>query len=177
MTRFLTREIVQFPFMKYPKFLQDYDISETCKTTYMLLLDRASLSRRNNWIDEQGRVYIVYTHKSLAEDLKRGETTVKKCLEILEQHGLICKVPQGGNQPNRIYVKMPEEAIASESEGVRKPTPQGAKNRPLRGQKADYSRGQESDTFGDRNLSLNKNNKTRTDKTDYCDYDCEGNSL
>ncbi|MCD8014250.1 MAG: replication initiator protein A, partial [Lachnospiraceae bacterium] len=41
--------------MIFPRFLLDSDLSETTKLLYMLLLDRARLSMKNDgWADAQG---------------------------------------------------------------------------------------------------------------------------
>ena len=47
-------------YLPFPKFLLDAQLSHTAKLLYALLLDRATLSRKNNWTDEQGRIYVVY---------------------------------------------------------------------------------------------------------------------
>ena len=55
----------QFAFYRIPKALFTdpafRSISTDAKVLYGLLLDRMSLSARNDWLDEQGRVYIVFT--------------------------------------------------------------------------------------------------------------------
>ena len=45
-------------YMAYPRFLLTADLSETAKLVYLLLLDRARLSMKNEgWEDEQGHVF------------------------------------------------------------------------------------------------------------------------
>ena len=96
------------PYMAYPRFLLDVDISETAKLVYMLLLDRARLSMRNqDWQDEIGRVFVLYTIPALAKDIGKGETTVKKALNQLVRQDLIMKHSQGTGLPNKIYIKIP----------------------------------------------------------------------
>ena len=55
----------QFSFYRIPKVLikdsRFKDISAEAKILYGLLLDRMSLSAKNGWLDQEGRVYIVYT--------------------------------------------------------------------------------------------------------------------
>ena len=98
------------PYMAYPRFLLDVDIRETAKLVYMLLLDRARLSMKNQpWQDEIGRVFVLYTIPALAKDIGKGETTVKKALNQLVQQDLIWKQSQGAGRPNKIYVKIPAE--------------------------------------------------------------------
>ena len=97
-------------YMAYPRFLLDVNISETAKLVYMLLLDRARMSMKNeDWQDEQGRVFVLYTIPALARDIGKGETTVKKALNQLVRQNLICKESQGAGLPNKIYVKIRTE--------------------------------------------------------------------
>ena len=53
----------QFSFYRIPKVLftdsRFKDISAEAKILYGLLLDRMSLSAKNGWLDQEGRVYIV----------------------------------------------------------------------------------------------------------------------
>ena len=50
---------------------------------YGLLLDRMSLSRKNNWFDNQNRVYIVFPIEDIKEQLGIcGETAVKLLKEL-----------------------------------------------------------------------------------------------
>ena len=110
MTQFLRCDSYLPPYMAYPRFLLDVDISETAKLVYMLLLDRARLSMKNEtWQDEKGRVFVRYTIPDLARDIGKGETTVKKALIQLVRQGLILKQSLGPGQPNKIYVKIRTE--------------------------------------------------------------------
>jgi len=110
MTQFLTCNSYIPPYMAYPRFLMNVDISETAKLVYILLLDRARLSMKNrDWQDESGRVFVLYTIPDLAKDIRKGETTVKKTLKQLVRQDLICKESLGPGQPNKIYVKIRTE--------------------------------------------------------------------
>ena len=42
------------------QFLTLVDLSTDAKTLYGILLDRMGLSVKNGWLDEQGRVYIIF---------------------------------------------------------------------------------------------------------------------
>ena len=110
MTQFLKWDSRLPPYMAYPRFLLKVDISETAKLVYMLLLDRARLSMKNeDWQDNLGRVFVLYTVPNLAKDIGKGETTVKKALNQLLKQGLILKQSLGLGQPNKIYVKIQTE--------------------------------------------------------------------
>ena len=110
MTQYLKCDSYLPKYMAYPRFLLEVDICETAKLVYMLLLDRARVSMKNDtWQDEHGRVFVLYTIPDLARDIGKGETTVKKALNQLVRQDLICKESQGAGLPNKIYVKIRTE--------------------------------------------------------------------
>ena len=45
-------------YLPYPRFLLKMEISQTAKLLYALLLDRSTLSQKNKWQDDEGRIYI-----------------------------------------------------------------------------------------------------------------------
>lgn len=47
MTDFLTADTSLPSYMMFPRFLLDMEINETAKMLYMILLDRARLSQKN----------------------------------------------------------------------------------------------------------------------------------
>ena len=110
MTRNLHKDSPIPPYMAYPRFLLTMDISETTKLIYVLLLDRARLSMKNEgWADEQGHVFIYYTIADLASASGKSEMTVKNALTALEQKNLISRKRQGAGQPSKIYVRVQTE--------------------------------------------------------------------
>ena len=68
-------EAEQFSFFRIPRVLiQDprfKQVSTDAKLLYGLMLDRMSLSMKNGWLDEENRVYIIYTLENIMEDLSR----------------------------------------------------------------------------------------------------------
>lgn len=106
---FYREQSEQYAFYRIPKTL----ITESCfeelstdaKLLYGLFLDRVSLSAGSGWVDEQGRVYIIYTIRSIQRDLHCGVKKAVKLVKELEQFGLIEKVIQGQGKPALIYVK------------------------------------------------------------------------
>lgn len=98
------------PYMAYPRFLLNVELSETAKLVYVLLLDRARLSMKNpGWTDGQGRVFIYFPISALAEQIGKSEMTVKQALRNLEDLGLIRRKRQQIGKPNCIYVRIPTE--------------------------------------------------------------------
>lgn len=114
MTQFLTPDTQLPPYMAFPRFLLDAThLSETAKILYMLLLDRARLSQKNEgWTDEAGRAFIFFPIKDLAEVMHKSEMSVKTALAALEKSDLIYRKRQGPGMANKIYVKIPSEYMA-----------------------------------------------------------------
>lgn len=101
-------ESEQFSFIKVPKALFNapyISLSINARLLYSILLDRMSLSRRNNWIDENNRVYIIYATASLADCLKLSLNTISKLLHELDDAGLIERKRRGLGRPDLIYPK------------------------------------------------------------------------
>ena len=106
---FYEEESEAFCFYRIPKalFLEECFemLSTDAKVLYGLFLERVSLSKRNHWIDEQGRVYVYYTLMSIQHDLHCACQKAVKLLKELEEYGLIERMKQGQGKPTRIYVK------------------------------------------------------------------------
>jgi len=105
-------EAEQFSFYRFPKVLftdrRFKSITVEAKVLYGLLLDRMALSLKNNWMDSQGRVYIIFTVADVMETLGCAEQKANKLLNELDSTrgiGLIERVRRGLGRPNIIYVK------------------------------------------------------------------------
>ena len=105
-------ESEQFAFYRIPKvlFTDDYfkDLSSDAKVLYGLMLDRMSLSIKNNWIDEEDRVYIIFTLEQVMQYMNCGKDKGVKILAELDTGkgiGLIERVKRGLGKPAIIYVK------------------------------------------------------------------------
>ena len=81
-------EAEQFTFVRVPKVLfTDKEhfggLSNEAKLLYGLLLERMSLSRKNNWIDKHNRVYIIFLPvEEIEESLDVGH---EKALNLLKE--------------------------------------------------------------------------------------------
>ena len=108
MTEFLTADTSLPPYMVFPRFLLDTELNETTKLLYVILLDRARLSLKNDgWTDASGHVFIYFTIEAMAKVMHKSQMTIKTSLTSLEKSELIFRKRQGVGQPNRIYVKFP----------------------------------------------------------------------
>lgn len=100
--------IDKFTFYRMPKilFVDDYFSAISCeaKVLYGLLLDRATLSKSNNWIDELGRVYVFFKQTEAMEMLNIKKNKVIAIFKELEDIGLLIRKKQGQGKPTRLYV-------------------------------------------------------------------------
>ena len=100
----------QFSFYRVPKVLftkeQFRQLSAEAKILYGIMLDKLSLSVKNKWVDEKGRVYIIYTIEQIMADMNCADQKATKLLDELEKKcGLIERKRQGLGKPNLIFVK------------------------------------------------------------------------
>ena len=94
-------------YLPYPRFLLDTDLSHTAKLLYTLLLDRATLSQKNNWMDERGFVYVIFPLSALSNALRCSTMSIKRALRSLEDADLIERRRGRITVPNSIFVKVP----------------------------------------------------------------------
>lgn len=80
-------------------------MSTDAKTLYGILLDRMGLSVKNGWLDEQGRVYIIFPVQEVMDALGYADNKATKLFRELEKFGLIERKRRGLGKPNLIYVK------------------------------------------------------------------------
>lgn len=114
-------------YLPYPAFLLDSALPLMARQVYALLLDRATLSRRSGWLDQQGRVYVVYPILHLCAALGCGVTAAKSALAQLERAGLIQRRRGRAGQASQIFLKLPTAAV---------PAPSGPEIRPSEGRKS-----------------------------------------
>ena len=87
------------------QFLTLVDLSTDAKTLYGILLDRMGLSVKNGWLDEQGRVYIIFPVQEVMDALGCADNKATKLFRELEKFGLIERKRRGLGKPDLIYVK------------------------------------------------------------------------
>ena len=98
-----------FSFYRIPKALfqeqRFQSLSTDAKTLYGILLDRMSLSAKNGWLDEQNRVFIIFTIEDVKRSLCCADNKATKLLRELEEFGLIERKHRGLGRPSLVYVK------------------------------------------------------------------------
>ena len=100
-------ESEQYSFYSVPKMFFTCErfagLSAMSKLLYGFLLDRMSLSRKRNWIDDRNRAYIKYSLNAITKDMGVSKNSVIKYMRELQEFGLIMKFPNEGME-DIIYV-------------------------------------------------------------------------
>lgn len=104
----------QMQYYQFPKFLLELQLSQNARIIYMLLYDRARISRKNNWTDECGRVYVVFLIEELSQKTGKCKSSVKKALKELDDAGLLIRKFGGFSKPRHMYVMLPNKGEISE---------------------------------------------------------------
>ena len=101
-------------YIPLPRFLlQDeelQDISNDAKVLYALLLDRASISRQNGYIDPDGTIRLYFTVEQVQKKLHRSRQCATRIFRELEYSGLIIRKKQGLGKPAVITLNYPADA-------------------------------------------------------------------
>jgi len=95
------------------------DLSNDSKMAYAILKNRLILSIKNNWLDNDGAVYIFYTWDKLSEVMNISRRKIADTINQLKEHNLIDVVRQGRGLPAKIYVKkLKPNAYASRNDFI-----------------------------------------------------------
>ena len=84
------------PFYQVPKNLfglyREGKINHIACFIYMLILDRYKLSIKNNLVDKEGRVYVLYTYEEISAELNlKRRNSISEAIKDLEKLNLIEK--------------------------------------------------------------------------------------
>ena len=131
--RFYTlKEEITLRFYQVPKALfknPEYKgLSLGPKLMYSILRDRLDLSIINNWKDEKGYIYLIFSVEELANLLEMDRTAIMRYKKRLVEYRLIIDKRLGQGNPNRIYVLKPELLNGQKSQNT---TSRSPKRRPL----------------------------------------------
>ena len=109
MNYFYGKQADRFSFIPIPKTLMTEKVfsglQSWAKITYGFLMDRMKFSLKNQWVDGDGLVYVVYPLAEIQEDMGITRKQAEEYLKELEQAGLLEREPQGLGLPDRIYLK------------------------------------------------------------------------
>jgi len=112
-SRFYTlKEEVTLRFYQTPKALfknsKYKGLSLGPKLMYSILRDRLDISIKNNWKDEKGYIYLIFSVEELSDLLEMDRTAIIRYKKKLVEYNLIIDKRLGQGYPNRIYVLKPE---------------------------------------------------------------------
>ena len=117
----LTTQSPAASYVPLPRFLlQDEtlrSISNDAKVLYALL-DRASISRQNGYVEPDGTIRLYFTLEQAQTKLHRSRQSATRIFRELEYSGLIVRRKQGLGKPALITLNYPSDAklIAKEGE-------------------------------------------------------------
>ena len=101
-------------YVPLPRFLlQDEtlcEISNDAKVLYALLLDRASISRKNSYVEPDGTIRLYFTVEQAQAKLHRSHQSATRIFRELEYSGLIVRRKQGLGKPALITLNYPADA-------------------------------------------------------------------
>ena len=171
----------KYSFFKIHKILYTDSIFKTlssdAKVLYAILLDRMSLSMKNGWLDEENKVFIIFTIDEIEETMNIGRNKAINIMKEIQDFGLIEKKRRGLGKPNIIYVK---SFLVETKEENRTAEEETSEDRSLNVKFQEVSKAnlQKFEKQTSRNLenkpqevSKTNCNKTNTNKTEYSNTD------
>ena len=100
----------QGTFFRVPKILlsgEKYEpLSSNAKILYAIFQDRAELSLKNRWLDENGDLYFLFSVAELCFFTGWSAPTVRKAREALIQYELLEVKTQGNNGIDKTYLRL-----------------------------------------------------------------------
>lgn len=93
-----TVESLSASYIPFPRFLMEdtlANLSNDAKVLYALMLDRASISKVNGFIESDGTIRLYFTVEQAQKKLHRSRQCVTRIFRELESSGLICRKKQG----------------------------------------------------------------------------------
>lgn len=157
-------ESEQFSFVRVPRVLftdKEHfgNLSNEAKLLYGLLLERMSLSRKNNWIDKHNRVYIIFPVEEIEESLNVGHEKALNLLKELDDQsgiGLVKKKRRGLGLPSILYVK--NFIVKGEQNTNRVPTSRSTENEFQEVGKTDFKKSENQTSANPKNRLLEVRN-------------------
>ena len=157
-------EAEQFTFVRVTKVLfTDKEhfggLSNEAKLLYGFLLERMSLSRKNNWIDAHNRVYIIFPIDEIAEIMGVCHEKALNLLKELDDQsgiGLVRKKRRGLGLPSILYVK--NFIVKGEQNTDRVPKSRGTVNGIQEVGKTDFKKSENQTSANPKNRLLEVRN-------------------
>ena len=93
-------------YLPLPRFLIPLELSNDAKVLYAMLLDRASISKENGYIEPDGTVRLYFTLEEAKKKLHRSRQVTTRTFQELERCGLIVRRRQGLGRPSVIILNI-----------------------------------------------------------------------
>lgn len=119
--RYTLDEIQRNIYYQMPKFLFEGELenlSNDARVLYSLLRDRHDLSIKNQWINENGEVYLIFSRENMCDMLKLSKPTVIKAMNDLKKYNLIEEKRLGQGKANQIYLLSVDTVLTYEKKPV-----------------------------------------------------------
>ena len=101
-------DIVSFYHLQMPRWLFSHprykSLSLEAKVAYTFLLNRFQLSRRNDWVNDCGEVFVIFPRKELARELRICEQRVTAAFHKLVELKLVWEKQCGRGDATQIYL-------------------------------------------------------------------------
>ena len=114
----LENRYYQIPQELFDNSLYKDILNSDSKILYAFIIDRLTLSQKNNWIDSENNIYLIFTRQEVQNKLELSEKTVIKAFKQLAETKLIFEKRQGLGKPNLIYVGKIQHEEITEQENV-----------------------------------------------------------
>lgn len=114
----LENRYYQIPQELFDNSLYKDILNSDSKILYAFIIDRLTLSQKNNWIDSENNIYLIFTRQEVQNKLGLSEKTVIKAFKQLAEAILIFEKRQGLGKPNLIYVGKIQHEEITEQENV-----------------------------------------------------------
>ena len=109
----LTTQSPAASYVPLPRFLMEDSLaglSSDAKVLYALMLDRASISKVNGFLETDGTIRIYFTVEQAQKKLHRSRQCATRIFRELEYSGLIVRRKQGLGKPALITLNYPADA-------------------------------------------------------------------
>jgi len=121
-TRHNVKNRAEQEYFEFPKLLllgefYKNTLNANDRQAYVVLLNRLKVSIKNNWIDDKGDIYFLYSIKNLSTILNINKNTVKSAKKKLKETGLLEEVEIEG-QTSRLYLTRPVPANDEEAKYI-----------------------------------------------------------
>ncbi len=112
MSKYNIEEVKNYCFFMIPQSLitnKKYSkLNANAKILYSVLFNRMQLSIKNNFTDENGDIYIIFSREEMAETMNVSLRSIINYMNELKEYGLVEEKRRGLGLKNLIFLQKPE---------------------------------------------------------------------